>query len=182
MSPDPIDVVAVMDSVTIKITPPPYLPWSIKWRAVLRSHTALAEAYEETPVGGNLEVDSRVYVLFGDINDVGDWIEGDAKHDPSLKSVRGKAKAHRYAEQPLRIAAGIANVYKHHTITAKAKYDPVTARIESTSGVAGGGSSVVIEYTSPKHRDAEEIDALDLANECLDSWRSFLAKHGISEP
>ena len=58
--------------------------------------------------------------------------------------------------------------------------DKTVARIRETDVTPTGARvSIEIDWATPR---ATTVDALDLAEDCVASWRAFFAKFGIAEP
>ncbi len=69
---------------------------------------------------------------------------------------------------------GYANTYKHHT-----RDRGVEARIASTKSGSSRGGQVFVDWTNPATGAGGRVDALDLATNCMQAWRGYLAKHGL---
>lgn len=173
-SPPPVAVVAVVEEVSYKITRSDHRPWEEKWRLVLHLRQQLAEAYAgNVPKGGNVEIDTHVTSFCVECYHFPEWLIGDLA---SIPGVSDTAIRHHKKATPLVIAEAVANSHKHHTrIQGK-----TTARIRDTSvGSTGATVTIEVDWATPQ---ATTIDALDLADQCVDSWRSFFKQYGIVEP
>jgi len=170
-----IGVATAVGEVSLRITRGDRRPWTEKWQAILHSQKALDAAYsgDARPLG-NTEIDGRVLTFFTECDHLRDWLTGDLA---ALTAVtREDIAAHFRASRPLLICNAICNSHKHHTRPP----GTTTARIRETA-ITPNGARVTIEvdWATPR---ATTIDALDLANDCIESWRSFLKRFGIAEP
>jgi hypothetical protein len=165
--------VVAVGEVSLLLTKGDHRPWQEKWRKVLQRLNALHDAYStDARTLGNDEIDGRVESFFTECNHLRDWLKRD------LRSLRGVTAAdltrHYKHSDVLKTCTAISNTDKHHTSDGG-----ITARIRETS-ITPAGARVTIEknWASPH---PERIDALDLANACVASWRAFFQAHGISE-
>jgi hypothetical protein len=172
--PDTVTAKVSVPDPTVTITRDDHRPWFEKWREVVRTRDQISKVYSERlPSVGNVEVDERVTRFCNECHDMRDWLEGD------IGSLAGVTEAditnHARSAASLRISSAVANSHKHHT-----RASGTTARIRSTR-ITPQGARVTIEvdWATPA---ATTVDALDLANDCVASWRQFFANHGISEP
>jgi hypothetical protein len=135
----------------------------------------IREAYTDAKGLGNAEVDARVHHFCGECHDLRDWLNKDITNLPG--ATRAAVDHHHHTERPLRISSAVANSHKHHTRNPS----QTTARIRDTEMTPDRGARVTIEvdWATPH---ATTVDALDLANECVDSWRGFFNQHGIAAP
>jgi hypothetical protein len=167
-------VVAMAGGLSTTITRGDHRPWTEKWLTVLNCLDKLAEAYG--PAGqalGNAEVEARVETFFVECDHLRDWLDKDvAALAPATAS---DIEAHFLASPALCTCNAICNTHKHHT-----RRSGTTARIRQTSmSPAGARVSIEVDWALPS---ATTVDALDLANDCVKSWRSFFTTFGISEP
>ena len=87
----------------------------------------------------------------------------------------GDIWGHFKSSQELKWCRDIGDTYKHHTRT-----QGPTARIEETIVSATGSRvNVRVDVTNPS---AGTVDALDLAERCVDSWRAFFKAFGVTPP
>ena len=149
-------------------------PWFEKWREVLRARDRVDEVYaQRIPNVGNAEVDERVTRFCSECHDMRDWLIGDLSNlaDVTATDVTSQASS----SPPLTMSSAVANSHKHHT-----RSQGTTARIRSTHMTPQGARVVIeVDWATPT---ATDVDALDLANECVASWRQFFASHGVIEP
>ncbi len=169
-----IGVVAAVGEVSLMVTRGDRRPWTEKWRVVLHCLEELESAYSgDARRLGNVAIDSRVLSFFVECDHVRDWLEGD------IASLGGVAPAdvasHFQASKPLLTCNAICNTHKHHT-----RRSGTTARIRDTE-VTPTGARVTLEvdWATPH---ATTVDALDLARDCVASWRAFFTTFGIAEP
>ncbi|MDH4144125.1 MAG: hypothetical protein OEY23_03040 [Acidimicrobiia bacterium] len=159
---------------TISVTRGDDRPWLEKWREVLRARDQIALVYAQRVAGlGNAEVDERVTRFCSECHDMRDWLLGDIA---SLPGVAGaEVIAHATSTPPLVVSSAVANSHKHHT----RKAGTTSARIRSTNMTPTGARvSIEIDWATP---DARTVDALELADDCISSWRQFLVSRGITE-
>lgn len=159
----------------INVTRNDHRPWYEKWREVVRAHDQIAEVYAgRVPGVGNVEVDERVTRFCSECHDMRDWLVGDLANLPGVTA--SAITAHATSSPRLQVSSAVANSHKHHT----RKAGTTTARIRSTD-MAPQGARVTIEIDWAS-QSATNVDALDLANDCLASWRQFFGSNGIVEP
>jgi hypothetical protein len=150
-------------------------PWTEKWMAMLLHQRNIEEAYRgRVPPGGNLEVESSVNSFCVECHNLPEWLEADVGilSGAKIEDIR----AHRDESEALKAIEAVANSYKHHTRFEGTK----TARIRETTIDAKGARVVIdLDWGQP---DSARIDALDLVNRSVASWRGFFERHGIEEP
>jgi hypothetical protein len=171
VSPAPVEVVTTVESVSYKITKGDNRPWTEKWRLMLHHRDSLARSYAGEDRQGNIEAESRAMDFFAECDHLREWLE----HDSALGLNRGDIEAHFQSSSALRACNAICNTHKHHT-----RRSGTTARIREVN-VHPEGVQVTIEvdWTMPS---ASAVDALNLADECVASWRSFFVANRIIEP
>jgi hypothetical protein len=169
--PETIHTRVSIGEVSLRVTKGDARPWIEKWRRVLQCLTDIDDAYSvRSGRLGNDEVDRRVETFCVECNHLWDWLTNDVGNLPGVSAADIKS----HWDQPGTL--GICNAMcNSHT-----RNRGITARIRSTS-ITPTGARVTIEvdWASPS---ATTVDALDLANECVASWRSFFAAKGIPEP
>jgi hypothetical protein len=105
-----------------------------------------------------------------DCDHLRDWLGS----DPTLPITSADLDAHVLGS-PLKIGNAICNTHKHHT-----RRSGTTARIRDTVlGPEVARVTIEIDWATPH---ATTVDALQLAEECVASWRAFFAQHNIAEP
>lgn len=142
---------------------------------MLRARERIGEVYaQRVPGVGNADVDERVTRFFTECHDMRDWLRGDIGN---LAGVSAQdITDHAATSPPLVTGSAVANSHKHHT----RKPGTTTARIRSTHMTPAGATVVIeVDWASPT---STMVDALNLADECVASWRHFLARHAIAEP
>jgi hypothetical protein len=166
-------VAATLHEPSILLTRDDHRPWFEKWREVVRARDLIGEAYHQRlPEVSTAEVEARVTHFFSECHDMRDWLVGDRRGLPAVTI--GAIDDHVRSSSPLGIASAVANSHKHHTRDRGA-----TARIRSTQ-MTPDGARVTIELDWAT-LEATQLDALEVADECLVSWREFFATHGITE-
>ena len=159
----------------ISVTRSDHRPWYEKWREVVRARDQIAHAYAgRVPGVGNAEVDEKVTRFCSECHDMRDWLVGDLENVPGFTA--SDITAHATSLPALQVISAVANSHKHHTRRA----GTTTARIRST-GMSPRGARVTIEIDWASQA-ATNVDALDLANDCVASWRQFFGSNGIVEP
>jgi hypothetical protein len=173
VKPEPVRVTATAHAPSIGIGRDDQRPWHEKWREVVRSRDPIREAYTDCRGLGNVDVDARVTRFCSECHDLRDWLKKDLANLPGVTAT--DVDNHASQSGPLRISSDVANSHKHHT----RKPGMTTARIRHTLMTPDNGARVTIEvdWATPK---ASAVDALDLANECVDSWQAFLKQNGIA--
>ena len=159
---------------TIRISRDDKRPWVEKWKSTMSRLDALRAVYTraEEPKS-NVDVDNRALDFFVDCDHLRDWI---AEDDVSLPTITWtEVRGHLASSPPLQVCNAICNSHKHHT-----RASGVTARIRDTEiGPHGARVTIEVGWATPS---ATTVDALDLAEQCVESWRVFFKAQGISEP
>ena len=173
-TPETITVKLSVPEPSISVTRDDHRPWFEKWRQMVQARAQISEVYAQRAPGvGNAEVDERVTRFCGECHDMRDWLRGDIGNLPGV--TEGDIVTHASSSPPLQVSSAVANSHKHHT-----RSQGTTARIRSTHMTPSGARVLIeIDWAAPA---AKTVGALDLANECVDSWRQFFASHGITEP
>jgi hypothetical protein len=140
-------------------------PWTEKWRTCIHWLVQLREAYAPAAQLGNVDVDRCAQAFFEQCNHLRYWLEGDIGALPGITV--GDIRQHFRNSQELQRCRDIGDTYKHY----ERDYGP-TARIEETiTSSAGSRVNIRVDVTD---RSASTVDALDLAERCMDSWHAFL--------
>jgi hypothetical protein len=167
--------VATVGEVSLKITRGDHRPWTEKWLTILGCLDSLRAAYSgDARTLGNVEIDRRAQTFFVECDHLRDWLKADvaALGGASTADVHG----HFQSSTPLQVCNAICVTHKHHTPLA----GKTVARIRDTDVTPTGARvSIEIDWATPQ---ATTVDALDLAEDCLASWRAFFSKFGIAEP
>jgi hypothetical protein len=173
VSPAPIEAVAVVESASYKITKGAApRPWTEKWQMVLFRFEDLERCYAGESLRSSLEAETRANDFFIECDHLRDWLVND--HASVLGLTEGQIRAYVKSSPALQACYDICNTYKHHT-----RDHGTTARIKDVQiGLGSRWITYEIDWGAP---NAWTVDALDLANECVTSWRDFLKTNGISE-
>lgn len=156
---------------TIDIAQSDHVSWRRKWAGVIGCHDRLKEIYSSPNfAGGNLEADQRALDFFVECDHMRDWLEGDLSSLPGVTP--RDLDSHFGSSPPLQVCNAICNSHKHHT-----RRSGTTARIRNTQ-IRPDGVSITIEVNWATSA-AYTVDALDLADDCVNSWQSFFQRHGI---
>lgn len=97
---------------------------------------------------------------------------------PYFLASKRDINVHRAGSRALQVCNAMCNTDKHHT---RSTPSDMTARIRTTSLPPNAGAVVTVEVDWGTN-DATKWDALELAHECVESWRTFFAARGIPEP
>jgi hypothetical protein len=149
-------------------------PWTDRWRDVLHYLEQLKVAY--SPGGETLgleEVERRVKEFFLYCYHVRDSLLRDLTAMPEVTaSVDGYIKGY-----PLGTCRDLCNTVKHDG------RDPgkTEARVYKTTLLSSKGARVIIK-TDTSSPSAPTVDALALAEDCVQAWRDFLKGFGITAP
>jgi len=169
----PLELSVDMPAPSIKIRKHDVRRWTEKWSLTLLRRDALARAYAGETLTSSLEGESRALDFFVECHHLREWLEHDTASQLGVSS--GDIVAHFQSSMALRACNAICNTHKHHT-----RSSGTTARIrEVITSPQGFRISIEVDWATPA---ATTFDALDLVNECVASWRSFFAAHGINEP
>lgn len=111
-----------------------------------------------------------------------DWLKNDATVD---ERVRNEVEAFVSSEQPLAVAADIANGVKHLTRDREPRLD-ATARLDVYA--AGMGGWVMPKDQEPEWEGKLVIlgrlwvgDCLGFAEMCVEAWAEFLLRHKLTD-
>lgn len=168
--PQTVDVVVDVNPIGLRIRRDDLRPWLEKWADVTHSLQEVSAAYHGFEEVGNVELDQRVTRFFVECDHLRDWLIGD--HASLSELSEGDVHEHFESSWSLQVCNAICNSHKHHT-----RRSGMTARIRETSiGPVGGHVTIEVDWASPT---ATTLDALDLAQQCVDSWRGFLNANGI---
>jgi hypothetical protein len=128
----------------------------------------LKEHYAGGESNMNEQLKRDVSSFFSECNHVADWLWT----DPDVKNVdETEVRDYISKDQPLKICRAFSNTSKHPTLTGKSR---MTAEICTKHD----DGSVLIEW-----RDGDRsgrVDALELAMQCMASWRRFLKSKELS--
>lgn len=161
-----------MPPPSIKITKHDVRPWTEKWSLTLFRIDALVRAYAGDDLKSNLEAETRALDFFVECDHLRDWLENS---ESQLGLSPGDVAAHFESSMALKTCNAICNTHKHHT-----RRSGTTARIrEVITNPQGSQISIEVDWATPL---ATTLDALEVADECVASWRSFFAANGIKEP
>jgi hypothetical protein len=169
-----VAAVAVMTAAaTVSTKRVGFPPWTEKWHTSLYWLGQLREAYSPGAQLGNVEVQRRAETFFDECNHLRYWLQGDVAALPGVRL--GDINQHFKNSPELKWCRDIGDTYKHHT----RDHGP-TARIEETIVSATGSQvNIRVDVTNPS---AGTVDALDLAERCIGSWRAFFKAFGIAPP
>jgi len=167
-------------------------PWIEKWQTTRDYRDLLADAYRDATGLGSRQIEGFATAFFTECDHLRDWLAD----DPSLPSIsRRKVERYMHRCKPLEYCNAICNTHKHRQRRTKGprrkwwqlwkkKYGPPlpAARVRQFERNADvGGATITIEMNWAQD-DAFQLDALQLADQCLDCWRAFFATHGVTEP
>ncbi len=141
-------------------------PWHDQWRMAEEGYRRVGHVYRGA-VSGNLACEKAVKDFWVACYHVQDHIE---KDNAVPAAVRSQVASAVDKSAPLRCCRAGANNYKH----ARRADGKETARVAAVR-TGGDGSSVTVEYVSGSGATTT-WDALDLANQAMDAWRSFFGK------
>lgn len=150
-------------------------PWQEKWRQMLHQLQRLHEMYEqEDRTASDLDVEACVNGFFSERDGLADWLGPDV----SVPADVGE-KARSYSlTGVLKDCDAVSNSHKHKELTHRSE---TTARISTVTSNSGRWTAV-INLDWPSGGRGRSVDALELAEQCVDAWRSFLEGHDLAEP
>jgi hypothetical protein len=161
--------------VEISIDRNDYRPWEEQWLRVLRCLARLRAAYSPEAVElGNAEVEDRAKTFFEECDHLRNWLKGDVAALPGV--TEGDIDGHWRGSETLLTCNAISRTQKHHTPDWGK-----SAGIRRTVTASAVGITLQIE-TDWASESATTVDALELAEDCVKSWRGFFANFGIVEP
>jgi hypothetical protein len=150
-------------------------PWQEKWRQMFHQLQRLHEIYEqEDRTVSDLDVEACVNGFFSECDGLADWLGLDVSVPTDLGE-----KARSYSlTGVLKDCDAVSNSHKHKELTHSGK---TTARISTVTSNSGRWTAV-IDLDWPSGGGGRSVDALELAEQCVNAWRSFLAGHALAEP
>ncbi len=149
--------------------------WTDQRVRVLNCLEALRAVYRSDARSlGNAEVDRRVETFFVECDHFRDRLKKNLDALPNV--TEDDVDDHAWSSQALRTCNAICNTHKHH----RRDRGSTTARIRETS-MLPTGSRVTIEVDWAS-ASAARVDGLELAEDCVKSWREFFAEFGIAGP
>jgi hypothetical protein len=155
-------------------------PWEEKWQLARDYRDAIAALYVGRSNLSSRERQALVTAFFVECDHLRDWLDGDIASLPGVTS--NDIYSHFKGSQPLQHCNEICNTHKHYSrIRKDGTVAGPTARVREFTANPDGSTQVTIglEWATPAETP---IDALKLADQCLDSWRAFFKTHGIKEP
>ena len=144
----------------------PRRPWPQKWRDVVHGLNELRQSYAQNDLNNEV-VRRQVEEFFKGCRELADWLRASAG--------RGEAMDFVHTNPALKLCDAMAQTTKHHTRHAKPNGDPITAWI---ARIHGAGVKAEIEWSAQSGASGVE-DALDLAEQCVAAWESFLRVHQL---
>jgi len=172
-SPGAAESAATADRVTgIVVTKADNRPWVEKWQMVLHSLDKVCEVYANSNGLGTIEIECRVDSFFVECDHLRDWLLWDTSL-PAITETTIDRKVDSTAA--LSLCRDICNTHKHHT-----RRSGRTARVRGVAIDAPRATvAIEVDWALPA---ATTVDALQLAEDCVQSWRDFFDEHGINTP
>ncbi|MGA8248388.1 MAG: hypothetical protein WB797_15895 [Nocardioides sp.] len=166
--------------------------WHTLWAQINRRVSRLEGIYAGTQnVENTGDLEDEVDALLVCIAHLRDWLLADAAFGKALRRPIGRL----ISQDPLRLCGDYANSFKHHTyfvarqqrgwrsILAKRKQRPRRyARLDETLSSPGGHAVSLQSWMDDGSGQDQSVDALTFAQECIEEWRSFFARRGITDP
>jgi len=163
----------------VRLTMSDYRPWEAKWVLVKHCLDSLEAAYRDgTGVSSNLDVELLTTAFFVECDHLRDWLKGDLP--PGVTESDIESQYWNYT--PLERCNAICNSHKHYRRRQlnPSRPLPMTARIREVevSPERKWSVTVLLDWATAS---AHPIDALDLARDCVASWRRIFASLNIVE-
>jgi hypothetical protein len=149
--------------------------WRDQWHRVELGLARIEAVYAGRPEPeGTAGASYDVYTFFVTCHHLADWLASDASLP---RSTQRKGRALVSKSNELKMCADLANRSKHCALTR-------TRTGDSSTGPSGNDATVMMGRGA-KHAfrissSGTERDALDLAQACVRSWRTFLVAQGLS--
>jgi len=161
---------------SFSITRDDHRPWTEQWQTILHCLEELRVAY--SPRGetlGTVEIKSRVETFFVECDHLRDWLKHDlsALHGVTADDIRGYALR---SSPALSTCYAVCNTHKHHT-RDRGRTEAQIREISVSS--SGARVAIEIDWASPS---ATTVDALGLAEDCVQAWSEFFKRFNIVEP
>ena len=147
--------------------------WHEKWLRVAAAYDELARIYGKTEFIASEKFEALLAAFFGTCNDLREWVSEDNVNLPQVS--KSDVLAFMKLNQCIEIANALANKDKHFSRHP----GKMIAEIRTTTSGASGVRAT-IEH-GPTGTETT-VDSLDLANDCLAAWRSWLQAKGIHVP
>ncbi len=160
-------------TLTVSMEYNPVGSWMEQWQRMLRHLDEIRTSYAGT--GGVDDLTDAVQQFFVTCWHLSDYICKDKVNLPSFDE--NHFWTYKNADPHLPKAQAFANTLKH--LERRNPTDPV-ARVKRTS-IGPPGNFAIVSYEAPPQPEVE-CDALKLAEDCVATWRRFLANEGITPP
>jgi hypothetical protein len=144
----------------------PFKDWSVKYLQFTWNVVQLRRLYAAGRAADPTEVRGIVEAAFASCSGLAEWLT----YSPEPVSVTPGDVAQLIRAEPLCIGGALA-----------AAPAPGATSSRIVTGTLGGELRFWIEYRRPGAR-ATRYDALDLAEQCLNTWRGFLTQRGVALP
>jgi hypothetical protein len=148
-------------------------PHREQWSRVLRWRERVQVALTPPCATPNDAMDLCL-ALFMNIYHLRDWI---AATDTTLRSA---ISSHVHGSRPLSLARDLCNGSKHMTLTSASVDAHFLTAMEYIPQPLSGEPGPA--YRLMMLTDNEKIEMAILADQCIDSWRSFMSTHGLHVP
>ena len=159
-------------SLTVRVEHTRPRPWETKWQDVLSALDRIRGMADGSHrVASNREGERATEQFFEDCYALAEWIEGDTRATPKVAG--GEAVRFRESDPHLQLCADICNSIKHHTRRPNRPHGGILA---TTMGESSIRFTIEVERRSGS---TMWVDALDLAEDCVEAWRSFLRDQGM---
>lgn len=143
----------------------PFKDWSVKYLQFTWNVVQLRRLYARRSGAEAAEVRGIIEVTFASCSQLADWLSS----GPEPVTVTPGDVAQLIRTEPLSVC------------TALRALDDVAATSRIVTGTLGGELRFWVEHRRPGAK-ATRHDALDLAEQCLRSWQTFLTERGVTLP
>jgi hypothetical protein len=161
---------AIGFSATVRINYPRELSWKQKWNDIEHQLEDLRTLYFERPAISNVQVRILVEGVLKSCRELADWLW----ENPSVPLTKKQVETFMYGNPHLKIADGLAQTSKHfrREVTRKCP-DPITAWFDWVEIPC----KAQIRWDSQLGGHEGHADALQIAQDCVEAWRTYLKAH-----
>ncbi len=150
------------------------MAYLLQWKRTLRWLSRI----EQQSLRDEWEYDDFVWAFFQNCWHLRDWIKNDSAIREELRS---KLTEEIRKHPSLKICSDIANGAKHFALDRPKDGAGARPSHKTLAVVAGQPNQTKLTIYIMRG-NGERLDALSLAYEAMDAWRSILKKYGVSPP
>jgi hypothetical protein len=119
----------------------------------------------------------EIYAFFLNCYHLKDWLKNDSTISAAVQQ---SVEPHINANRSLRLCADLCNSQKHLVLRRRRRSGENPTFGGKQYGLTLGGSSPTIKLTCEIDATGGQIDAFQLATDCIAAWDAFLAANGLN--